>query len=100
MKKAVMLIFCLICVFILSATAFAGDVNLSVAASLKEVVNELADNFARKNPDVKFLSIGRPCQADRERRARRHLHLCQPGVDGLPEKQAAGGPAEHRHIHL
>ena len=34
----------------------AADVNLSVAASLREVVTELSDNFAKKNPGVKFLN--------------------------------------------
>ncbi len=35
--------------------AIAGEVNLSVAASLKDVMNELADSFAKQNVDVKFL---------------------------------------------
>ncbi len=40
----------------LSATPlFAGDVNLSVAASLKEVINELSENFAKQHPGVKFV---------------------------------------------
>jgi molybdate transport system substrate-binding protein len=42
-------------VVFLTATALAGEVNLSIAASLKEVINELAENFARQNADVKFL---------------------------------------------
>jgi molybdate transport system substrate-binding protein len=33
----------------------AAEINLSAAASLKEVVNELSDSFARKNPGVKFV---------------------------------------------
>jgi molybdate transport system substrate-binding protein len=33
----------------------AADISLSVAASLKEVINELSDNFAKKNPGVKFV---------------------------------------------
>lgn len=37
-----------------SSAAFAGEINLSVAASLKEVINELSDSFARKNRTVKF----------------------------------------------
>jgi len=41
--------------FFLTATAMAADVNLSVAASLKDVVNRLADDFSKKNPGVKFL---------------------------------------------
>jgi molybdate transport system substrate-binding protein len=39
----------------LATPALAGDVSLSVAASLKEVINELADSFARKSPGVRFL---------------------------------------------
>jgi molybdate transport system substrate-binding protein len=35
--------------------AQAADVNLSIAASLKDVINELSDGFAKKNPGVKFL---------------------------------------------
>lgn len=38
-----------------ASSVFAGEVNLSVAASLKEVVNELSEGFARKNPGVKFV---------------------------------------------
>jgi len=38
-----------------AAPALAGDVNLSVAASLKEVINELSDKFAKTHPGVKFL---------------------------------------------
>jgi len=44
-----------ICLLLLALPAMAGDVNLSVAASLKEVINELTDSFAKKNPGVKFL---------------------------------------------
>jgi molybdate transport system substrate-binding protein len=44
-----------LCLLFLAMPAMAGDVNLSVAASLKEVVNELSDGFAKKNPGVKFL---------------------------------------------
>jgi molybdate transport system substrate-binding protein len=35
--------------------ALAGEIHISAAASLKEVVNELSDNFAKKNPGVKFV---------------------------------------------
>lgn len=47
-----------LCLFILAlstAPASAGEVNLSIAASLKDVVNELADGFAGTHPGVKFL---------------------------------------------
>lgn len=33
----------------------AGDINLSIAASLKEVINDLSDGFAKKNPGVRIL---------------------------------------------
>ena len=38
-----------------TSAALAGEVNLSIAASLKDVMNELTDSFARQNADVKFL---------------------------------------------
>jgi molybdate transport system substrate-binding protein len=45
-----------LCITLLAvSTAFAGDLNLSVAASLKETMNELADAFARTHPEVKIL---------------------------------------------
>lgn len=34
--------------------ASAAEVHLSIAASLKEVINDLADGFAKGNPGVKF----------------------------------------------
>ena len=34
--------------------AFAGEISLSVAASLKEVINELTVNFAKSHPGVRF----------------------------------------------
>jgi len=45
----------LLCLLFLASPALAGDVSLSVAASLKDVVNELSDGFAKKHPGVKFL---------------------------------------------
>jgi molybdate transport system substrate-binding protein len=41
--------------FMLSSTAMAAEVNLSVAASMKDVVNALTDNYSKNNPGVKFL---------------------------------------------
>jgi len=35
-------------------SAFAADLNLSVAASLKEAVTQISDDFAKKNPGVNF----------------------------------------------
>lgn len=37
-----------------AAPAMAGEINLSVAASLRESVNELADLFQRQTPAVQF----------------------------------------------
>jgi len=42
-------------VLLLAAPALAGDINLSVAASLKEVINELSDGFTKTHPGAKFL---------------------------------------------
>ena len=39
-----------------TVSARAADINLSVAASLREVVTELCDTFSKKTPDVKFLN--------------------------------------------
>jgi molybdate transport system substrate-binding protein len=39
---------------LLAVPALAGEVNLSVAASLKDAVNELSQRFARKHPAVQF----------------------------------------------
>jgi molybdate transport system substrate-binding protein len=55
MKKFTCLIAITLCLLLLALPAMAGDVNLSIAASLKEVINELSDSFAQKNPGVKFL---------------------------------------------
>lgn len=46
-----------ICLLVLVWTTFvyADDVNLSVAASLKEAINELSDKFTKTHPGVKFL---------------------------------------------
>jgi len=43
-----------LCLLLLATPVFAGEVNLSVAASLKEVLNELSDSFAKTHPGVKF----------------------------------------------
>lgn len=53
--KNIITIIILFSLFLLSTPAFAGDVHLSVAASLKEVINELTDSFAKQRPGVKFL---------------------------------------------
>ena len=55
MKNSIKLISTLVFILFLAAPALAGDINLSVAASLKEVINELSTSFAKKNPGIKFL---------------------------------------------
>jgi molybdate transport system substrate-binding protein len=40
--------------FCLNSSLFAGEINLFVAASLKEVVNELSDHYAKLHPGVTF----------------------------------------------
>ena len=55
MKVVVKLMATLCFLLLLVAPALAGDINLSVAASLKDVVNELSDKFAKTHPGVKFL---------------------------------------------
>lgn len=56
MKKVTALLlmsfFCFACS---TAPALAGEVNLSIAASLREVVDGLTDSFSGKHPGVKFL---------------------------------------------
>ena len=55
MKNVFKMLTPLLYILYLATPALAGYVNLSVAASLKEVVNELSGNFAKKHPDVKFV---------------------------------------------
>ena len=56
MRKAGMKLFTtMFLVAFITSSAVAGEVNLSIAASLKDVMNELADSFAKQNADVKFL---------------------------------------------
>jgi molybdate transport system substrate-binding protein len=45
----------LIWIVLLTTEALGGEVNLSIAASLKEVISELADQFSRQNAEIKFL---------------------------------------------
>lgn len=45
----------LLCLLFLASPVLAGEVNLFVAASLKEVVNELSDSFAKKHPGTRFV---------------------------------------------
>ena len=55
MKNIIRMLALLIYLVTVTTPVLAGEVNLSVAASLKEVINELSDSFAKKNPTVKFL---------------------------------------------
>lgn len=55
MKTALKTLSLLVLLVALTSPALAGDINLSVAASLKEVINELSDSFTKKNPSVKFI---------------------------------------------
>lgn len=55
MKNGFKMVTTLFCLVLLAAPALAGDVNLFVAASLKEVVNELSDGYAKKHPAVRFV---------------------------------------------
>jgi molybdate transport system substrate-binding protein len=55
MKSSVLKLAILFGMFALASPAWAGDINLSVAASLKEVINELSDSFAQKHAGVKFV---------------------------------------------
>ncbi len=56
MKKKIAMFFLVsVWMVLLTVVAMAGEVNLSAAASLKDVMNELTENFSRQNPDVKIL---------------------------------------------
>lgn len=55
MKNTIRIATAVFCLLLISAPALASDINLSAAASLKEVVNELSDSFARSHPGVRFL---------------------------------------------
>ncbi|MCM0082440.1 molybdate ABC transporter substrate-binding protein [Geomonas sp. Red32] len=52
MRKIVVMV---LLALLAASPAMAAEVNLSVAASLKEVVNDLCDRFAKRHPDVRFL---------------------------------------------
>jgi molybdate transport system substrate-binding protein len=56
MKQAISYLPYLLLFFVLGGSpALAGEVNLSIAASLKDAVNALSDGFAQKHPAVKLL---------------------------------------------
>ena len=52
MKKCTILCFALM---MMATSAMAGELNLSVAASLKEVINELTASYTAKHPGTVFL---------------------------------------------
>ncbi len=53
--RTIKLLLCVFCfVFLTGPAALAADVNLSVAASLREAVTELSADFAKKSPGVSF----------------------------------------------
>ncbi len=55
MRKGLLaLVCCLLATTLVTKASRAGEVNLSAAASLKEVVNELTDGYANKHPGVAF----------------------------------------------
>jgi molybdate transport system substrate-binding protein len=55
MGKVVKLLMTVFSVLSMTGPVQAGEVNLAVAASLKDVVNELTDSFARTHQGQKFL---------------------------------------------
>jgi molybdate transport system substrate-binding protein len=54
-KVGAKLFLTLLCLVLLWAPALAGEVYLSVASSLKDVINELSDSFAQQHVGIKFL---------------------------------------------
>jgi molybdate transport system substrate-binding protein len=42
-------------ILLLATPVLAGDINLSVAASMRDVMNELSANYAKHHPGVRFL---------------------------------------------
>lgn len=55
MKFAARICMSVVCLLSLAVPALAGDIHLSAAASMKEVINELTVSYAKSNPTVKFL---------------------------------------------
>lgn len=76
MKKTISGIFFILAILgVFTASVQAADINLSVAASLREAVTELSANFSRKNPNTKF--------------------ICNVGASGALAKQIENGaPAD------
>ena len=55
MKNGIKMVSILLCLLLPATPALAGDINLSVAASLKEVIDELSASFTKKHSGVKFV---------------------------------------------
>ncbi len=55
MTDVLKMVAALFCLILVATPVLAADVNLSVAASLKDVINELADGYAKKHPGVKLV---------------------------------------------
>jgi len=55
MKNGLKMVIVVVCLLLPAMSALAGDVNLSAAASLKEVINELSDTFAKTHRGVTFV---------------------------------------------
>ncbi len=55
MKRVFRLCLTVLCLLSLAAPALAGEVHLSVAASMKEVINELSGAYAKSHPELTFL---------------------------------------------
>lgn len=54
MKNAVRMSSVLLCVVLLAGQALPGDVSLSIAASLKDVMDELTATYATRHPGSRF----------------------------------------------
>ena len=55
MKRVIKVITTFVTLIVLATPVLAGEVHLSIAASMKDVMNELADGYARTHPAVKFI---------------------------------------------
>jgi molybdate transport system substrate-binding protein len=54
MKNVFKMLTTLFCLVLPATPVFASDVNLAVAASMKDVINELSDSYTKHHPGVKF----------------------------------------------
>jgi len=102
MKKIAVLGFALM--MMMATTAMAGELNLSVAASLKEVINDLTGKLYGKTFrhcfSEKLRSFGYTCRSDRKRRACRPDYFCKHRMGGLPEQQKTRRCFKHQDVYL